>query len=310
MKRKGYNLLLLLSAVWMAAGCKSYRQQQDEQTDTPLKGTIRIVADESFKPVIDAQVKVYESNRPGTHINVSYMPEADCFNAVWPDSVRMLITTKELSREERQYISDSVHVRTEQAVVARDAVAVIIHPGAADSLFTMIEIREILSGRFKKNLIPVFDGIKATSTVRFIVDSVLRGESLTSKALAARSSDSVINYIAAHPDAIGFIGVSWIGDSEDSSQLSFLKKVKIAYIESTDRPGSYILPVQANIYTKRYPMVRDLVYLLKEKHRGLGTGFAKFMTEEIGQLVFKRAYLVPMLRNFRVRPIQVSEREE
>ena len=59
--------------------------------------------------------------------------------------------------------------------VARDAVAVIVNPSAPDSLFTMKDIREILTGKFKKNLIPVFDGVKATSTVRFIIDSVLQG---------------------------------------------------------------------------------------------------------------------------------------
>ncbi len=46
------------------------------------------------------------------------------------------------------------------------------------------EIKEILTGRFSKNLIPVFDGLKATSTVRFIVDSILKGDSLSLKTVA------------------------------------------------------------------------------------------------------------------------------
>ncbi|HYM93820.1 MAG TPA: substrate-binding domain-containing protein, partial [Chitinophagaceae bacterium] len=154
---------------------------------------------------------------------------------------------------------------------------------------------------------PVFDGVKATSTVRFVIDSVLHGDSLTPKASAARTSEGVIDYIAKNPDAIGFIGVSWVGDKDDTMQISFLKKVKMAQLESVNIPGNYILPVQANIYLRRYPMIRDVTYILKENYRGLGHGFADFLSGEIGQLIFKRAYLVPAQKDFRVRPVRLNE---
>nr|WP_262915447.1 substrate-binding domain-containing protein [Niabella ginsengisoli] len=171
----------------------------------------------------------------------------------------------------------------------------------------MNDIRSILAGTYKRPLIPVFDGVKATSTVRYIVDSVMKGAKLTNSAVAARTSDSVINYVAKNPNAIGFIGVSWIGNPDDDQQLSFLKKVKISHLKGTDKEGKYILPVQANLYGKRYPITRDLTYILKEKYRGLGTGFAEFLHGEIGQLIFKRAYLMPGRRYFIMRPIQLKE---
>lgn len=297
----------ILLSIWVFTGCGSDGKKKGEPADTPVSGTIHINVDESFKPIVSELIKVYESNQPDTHIIPHYMPESDCIAGLWPDSIRMIITTKALSEGERNFISDSIKVGTRQTAVARDAVAVIVNPASPDSVFTMQDIREILEGRFKKNLIPVFDGVKATGTVRFIVDSVLRGGKLTPQAVAARSSDSVINYVAAVPGAVGFIGVSWIGNPDDEEQKSFLKKVKIAWIESSYTPGKYILPVQANIYTKQYPMVRDLVYLLKEKHSGLGRGFANFMEGEIGQLIFRRAYLAPLLRDFSMRAIRLNE---
>ena len=81
----------------------------------------------------------------------------------------------------------------------------------------------------------------------------------------------------------------------------------MAALESTDKPNSYVLPYQANIYTRRYPMVRDLVYILKEKHVGLGKGFADFMTGDRGQLIFEKAYLMPAQKNFRIRPVRLRE---
>lgn len=288
-------------------GCKSYKEQDDQLPDTRSRGSITISADESFKPIIDEEVKVYESNFPGTTISVQYKAEAECLKDFAVDSIRMIIATRGFSESEKRFMVDSMKVSPKKMVVARDAIAVIVHPDAPDSLFTMEEIRAILTGNFNKNLIPVFDGLKATSTVRFIVDSVLRNDSLTSKTLAARTSEGVIDYVATHPEAVGFIGVSWIGNRDDAKQVSFLRKVKMAHLESKDISGKYILPVQANIYLKRYPMVRDLVYILKERHNGLGDGFADFLSGEIGQLIFKRAYLMPAQQKFLFRPVRLNE---
>lgn len=307
---KGFRMkgfFLFMAGVILLIGCKSYEDQKKELPDTKERGTMQISVDESFKPVIDEHIKVYESHYPETKIIVHYKPEAECLNDLFSDSIRMIVATREYNPAERKFLVDSMKVSPEKMVIAKDAVAVIVNPMSKDSLFTMNEIKDLLTGRIKKNLIPVFDGINATSTVRYIVDSVLRGDSLTSKALAAKSSEGVIDYVSKNPGAVGFIGVSWIGNRQDSMQISFLKKVKIAHLESSNIPDSYILPVQANIYLNRYPMVRDLVYILKENHKGLGHGFASFMSGEIGQLIFKRAYLLPVKKDFSIRPVRLNE---
>ena len=297
-----FSLLVLL-----INSCQTYKEKEGKLLDTPERGTISVRADESFKPVIDEQVKVYEANNPGTKINVLYKPEAECLKDLLVDSIRMIIATRGFTAEERNFIIDSMKISPTKMVVARDAVAVIVNPLAEDSLFSMNELREILTGKFRKRLIPVFDGAQATSTVRFIVDSLLKSDSLSPQSMAARSSQEVIDYVAKNPQTIGFIGVSWIGNRQDTAQLSFLKKVKMAWLESQEFPGKYFLPVQINIYNRSYPMVRDLVYILKEKHRGLGVGFADFLSGQIGQLIFKRAFLMPAQKNFMVRQVRLRE---
>jgi phosphate transport system substrate-binding protein len=304
---KNLSSLMILAFCLSILGCKSYRSQEEEQPDTSRKGRIIVSADESFKPIIDAQVQVYEANYPLTKIVVHYKPEAECFKDLFVDSIRIVIATRSYTSEEKAYLVDSMGISPESMVVARDAITVIVNPAAPDSMFTMQDIIAILKGRFSKNLIPVFDGVKATSTVRFVIDSVLRGDSLSSKATAARSSRGVIDYVAQNQDVLGFIGVSWIGNPEDTAEISFLKKVRMASIQSTDNLDWFVKPSQANIYIKRYPMVRDLVYILKENYHGLGHGFADFMSGEIGQLIFKRAYLMPMQKNFGIRPVRLKE---
>jgi phosphate transport system substrate-binding protein len=302
------NCWIILVCITVLAACTNYEQDKQSWPDTYDKGTIHISADESFKPIIDAQVQVYEANRPGTKIIVHYKPEAECLKDFAVDSIRMIIATRGYSEAEENFMIDSLKVGPRKLTIAHDAIAVIVNPQSSDSLFTMDELKQILQGNFNKKLIPVFDGVQATSTVRFIVDSVLKAQPLSPQAVAARTSEGVIDYIAKTPDAIGFIGVSWIGNKEDTAHMNFLKKVKIAHIESTDKPGGFVLPYQANIYMNRYPMVRDLVYTLKERHKGLGTGFADFLADRTkGQLIFRRAYLVPALASFTVRQAKLRE---
>src|SRR5215471_6448641 len=186
--------------------------EQKSPTDSENQGTIHISADESFKPVIDSQIQVYEFRHPGTHIIAHYKPEAACIEDFMVDSIRMVIITRKTSNVERDLIADSLRLAPKSTVIARDAVAVIVNPRSPDSLFTMAEIKQVLQGKFRKDLIPVFDATRATSTVRFIIDSVLRGDSLTPKAMGAQSSEGVIDYVSKNPNAVGFVGVSWVGN--------------------------------------------------------------------------------------------------
>jgi phosphate transport system substrate-binding protein len=54
-------------------------------------------------------------------------------------------------------------------------------------------------------------------------------------------------------------------------------------------------------------MIRDLVFTLKERHFGLGNGFAAFLAGQRGQLVFRRSFLVPAQLRLNVRPTSLSE---
>lgn len=290
------------------AGCDDPYRGDPDAPDARDRGTIHISADESFKPVLDAQVHVYEASYPDAKIIVHYKPEADCIKDVFTDSIRMIITTRRFNDTELQAVTDSFKLVPKQSTIAFDAIAVVVNPAATDSFFTMSELKDLVAGKSSnKALVPVFDGTSATSTVRFMLDSLLKGTPLGSNVTAAQNSEGVLDYVAQNKEAVGFIGVSWIGNKEDSAQQSFLQRVKIANIQSRDNPEGYIKPYQANIYARRYPMVRDLVYVLKEKHQGLGNGFANFLNGDRGQLIFRRAYLLPAKMVFYVRPTTLNQ---
>lgn len=287
----GHTLICFVVLLFQSCGGNGPRTD----IDTANSGTIHISVDESFKPVIDSQIQVFESTYPGAKIIAEYKPEAECLRDLIKDSTRMIIVTRGLLREEEKFYRDSIEYVPRWDKVANDAIALIVNNNSADTVMSMAKLRGLLQGNTGDKEKVVFDGLSATSTVRFVKDSILKGKPFSNKnVFAARSSQAVIDYIAENNDAIGLVGVSWIGNKEDSSQLSFLKKVKIVALECETCEGKpYVKPYQANIVTKRYPLVRGLYYIVKENYDGLGSGFSDFLTYEKGQLIFWRAYLGP-----------------
>jgi phosphate transport system substrate-binding protein len=287
------------------SGCHN---KSNTPQETPTSGTIRISVDESFKPVIDSQLKVFRSSFPDAKILVDYKPEAACLRDLYTDSVRLVIVTRGLTLAEERYFNDTAKTPAYSGILAYDAVTLVVNNHSNDTVMNMDQVKELLEGKDKGSREAVMDGVSATSTVRYVIDSILKGGSLGKNVTAARTSPDVISYIAGHENAVGFIGVSWIGDQEDSLDLAFQKMVKVVAIRCdrcTDKP--FVYPFQANIVFKKYPMVRGLYYILKENFSGIGSNFVNFLQYERGQLIFKRSYLVPARMSFDVRDMEIQQ---
>jgi phosphate transport system substrate-binding protein len=308
MSLRGMNLFLLLPVFVFGVFLTSCDDSAGAGTqETLTSGTIRISVDESFKPVMDSQVKVFQAQHPDAKILVDYKPEAECLRDLLNDSVRLVIVTRSPTRDEEKLMTDKYKFKPAFGSLAVDAVAVIVNKQSKDTLFTIPELQGMLKGTSKYPYKVLLDGARQTSTVRYVRDTLLKGEALSKNIVGAANSEAVIEYVSNHNDAIGMIGVSWIGNSDDTTQLSFLEKIKLAQIECRDCTGTYVHPYLGNIALGKYPMVRPLYYVLKENYKGLGSGFANFLIYEKGQLIFKRAYLLPTRMQFDVRNMSITE---
>lgn len=279
-------------------------------SDTLISGTIYISVDESFRPVMEEQIRVFEKLFPEAHIVATYKTEASCFKDFYNDSAnRMVIVTRGLHEDEDAYFKDTLKYYPRLYKIANDAITVIVNSKSSDTIFSLDRLRKQLSGKINREQKVVFDGLNATSTVRFVMDSILKGEKFdTSVVQAVQNSQQVIDYVAETENAIGFVGISWVGNPEDSAQVNMLKKIKIAYVSCEVCDSTpFVKPMQASIYTRRYPLVRGLYCIVKENHRGLGSGFANFLSMERGQLIFRRAYLGTNM-DFGVRNVKINQK--
>jgi phosphate transport system substrate-binding protein len=277
-------------------GCKDKKEEKNLYADTPVSGSINIVADESFAPVIQEQAQMYQASNPNTKLNIEYLPEATCINRLYNDStVRMAIVSRGATPEEVKFVERKYLYKPKWNVLATDAVVLVLPKASKDSMLTLQQIKNWLSGAEKTDKIFVFDGISQTGAARYIKDSVLKNLPYdTTVVKAQRNTERVLEYVSRTPNAIGFVGINQIGNPEIPSQVAWLNKVKLAHVQCvvcTDKPGVYVYPAQASILNHSYPLVRGLYFILKENHNGLGTGFVNFMRYERGQLIFKRAHL-------------------
>jgi hypothetical protein len=259
--------------------------------------------DETYKPVMEQQLKIFLGRYPNANIIAEYKPESECFNDFFEDTTRVIFVTRELTAEEKKYCEQKRIVPKSMAM-ARDAVAFIMSKEVNEPKFTLSELKDILTGKHATDYQLVFDN-QNSSTVRFIVDSILRGDTLCGNVFAGKSPEEVIDYVSTNTKAIGVIGVSWIADQSDSTAESFLKKIQVAGINpQTDSVNFYVKPYQAYIGLKEYPCTRNFYFITKETWVGLGTGLVNYLCKD-GQLVFKQAKLFPLRVNVLLRETNV-----
>ena len=293
--------------VLLFVACNNASSNKDQSIETTTKGTIHISIDESYKPVIEAQIQVFHSSHPDAHIIVSYKPEVECFKDLQHDSTRMVIVAKGLTKNEVNYYENKLFFQPQFAILAYDAVAVIVNIHAKDSIYTIAQVKEILNG--KNNRMAVMDGKNATSSVRYLQDSVLHGVAFGKNVVAANGSDAVIEAVKRNENAIGFVGLSWVGNVYEPKQKEDLKEIRLALIECVKciEKDIFAKPSQATITFGQYPLARPLFYILKENAAELGSGFVNFMSLERGQLIFRRAGIAPAKMNFLKRQSNIKE---
>ncbi len=272
--------------------------------DTLGKGEIDISVDETFKPVMELQSRVFDSSFPDAKVHVHYKPESECFKDYFDGKARIILVTRELSEKEKELCKQRKIFPTELGL-ARDAIAVVLNNESEDTLLDMATLKGILTGAYKTPYTVVFDD-QASSTVRYIMDSVLKGEALGKNVFAAKGNYEVVDYVAKNPKAIGFVGLGYVSDSSDPNNTgAFIKNVKVAAIKN-EKTGEFLQPYQAYIALKSYPLTRNLYYINSESYPGLGTGFANFLSQQRGQLIFFHQHLFPTRSEMIIRDAQIN----
>lgn len=290
--------VLLIGILW---GC---RNKPAVDQDTLNSGVIRIAVDETLFPLLDTELAVFEALAPAAGVVPDYTSETRAINLLLADSVRLAVATRPLTTAE----IESFHSRKffpQVIQIATDGIALIVNPMNRDTIVNTDLLRKILSGKItcwkdlgsktgQGNIRVAFDDPNS-STVRYMLDSLLQGDSLSSNCFAVGSNSAVVGYVSRTPDALGVIGVNWISDDRDSLSMEFLDKVRVMRVGSTVEPNvrNSFQPYPYYLYTGQYPLRRSIYILLNDPRSGLPTGLASFLAGSRGQRIVLRNGLLP-----------------
>ena len=306
---KQLQLSGLLAMLALLSACQG--KPKDGQTDTYTSGVVAIAADESFRPIVQEEINVFEGLFPLAGIVPRYVTEVEAVNLLLKDSLRLAITSRRLTPEEMNSFN-SRKFFPQEIKIATDGLALITHKGNPDTLITVSDIRNILTGKITrwKELYPesalkdislVFDN-KNSSTVRFAVDSICKGAALSNRVKALKTNKEVIDYVSRTPDAVGIIGVNWLSDRNGSTGLSFSKEVQVMSVSAAGKatPENSYKPYQAYLFYGDYPLARSIYVLLNDPRSALPWGFASFLASDRGQRIILKSGLVPATQPVRV----------
>jgi len=283
----------------------------EKERSSPTSGFITISVDESFRPIIEQEILIFENIYQSANILPVYTNETEAINLLLKDSVRLAIATRTLSSQEKESL-ESRKLFAKEIKLATDGIAVIAHRASEDSLMTVSQLRQIITGEIThwneifpgskwERLELIFDN-RNSSTVRYAIDSICKGKELAGNLYAQQTNEQVIDYVSKTPGALGIIGISWLTNKADSTRMSFLKQVKLMSLSAEDvaNKGNSYKPYQAYLALKQYPLVRDIYAIITDPRNGLPSGFVTFMSSDIGQKIILKEGIVPATQIVRI----------
>lgn len=319
MKINVFNTFVGLTLILgLFASCKD--KPKNGRTDTYSSGTIKFVSDESFSPIIDEQREIFEFVYPKAKLVPIYTNELDGVNMLMKEQVYLAITSRNFTDKEVANL-EARRFKPIAIPLAFDGLALIVNNSNPDTIISVNDIKQILSGKVAKwkalypnskldSIEVAFDN-KQSSTVHYCVDSLLGGKPINSPNIyAVDKSAEVIDFVEKHPNAIGIIGSNWLNDKRDTTNVTFKRNIRVmgvsrihpAAVESSWKPYQYYL------WNGNYPLVRTIYALLNDPRHGLPWGFANFMSADSrGQRIFFKAGLLPYRGNMTVREVSVSD---
>ncbi|TET80032.1 MAG: phosphate ABC transporter substrate-binding protein [Candidatus Cloacimonadota bacterium] len=169
-------------------------------------------------------------------------------------------------------------------VIAKDGIAVIIHPSNSVMGLSMEDLKAIYTGQISKwneiggetKPIVIISRDTASGTFETFKKLALKGEKVRDDALMLASNQAVATTVAKTPGAIGYVGLGYLSD-----------KVKALEIDEVE-------PSQKTVVSGEYALSRLLFMYTNGKPKGLAKKFIDFVLSLAGQRIVEDLGFVPL----------------
>lgn len=300
-----------------------------------VDGSATIYCDEGFQNILEEEINVFEFTYPNASIIPYYVSETEALDSLLANATQAAITTRELTKDEIEFMKKKHRRIVRQQCIAVDAVALITNKENPVTSLDLNDIKLILNGEIKRwNQLAgrdtmaiklVFDN-QGSSTVRYMREKFLpEGRSISDNpnAFAQKTNAEVFDIVKKDPNAIGIISVSWLGDDlekakkvpleqrmesystlNDTVSNTLTTEVNILKISNPTEKNNYDLtaykPYQAYIFTGEYPLTRKVYFISTGDNNTVTHSFYTYITGTIGQKIIALTGIAPYHFNQRV----------
>jgi phosphate transport system substrate-binding protein len=181
-------------------------------------------------------------------------------------------------------------------VIARDAIAVVIHPDNPVNELSIDQVSAIYSGEITNWLEvggedqPIVCLSRETNSgthVYFLEQVIRKGDSedttlFSPSVLLLPSSEGISMEVRQNPNAIGYDGLGYVTEG--------MKVVAVA----SDPAGPYVMPSIETVNNNQYPISRDLYIYTAGEPEGVIKIYLEWILSEEAQQVVSRLGFVPV----------------
>jgi phosphate transport system substrate-binding protein len=258
-------VVLLLLCTAALASCRGARSQRD----------LTVAGSTSIQPFADKWAEVFMEKRPGLGVNVQGGGSSAGIQACKSGACQIGMSSRELKENEKD-----LH----EIVIARDGLAIIVHPSNPVRGATLSQVKQIFSGDLTNwkylggpdKAMTVVTREEGSGTRGAFQELVMGKTRILRDAITEDSNGTVREIVASDPHSIGFISLGLVNEQ--------VRALALDGVEATD----------ANIEAGRYKLVRPFLFLTKGEPTGAAKAFIDFVLSEEGQALVKKEGLIPV----------------
>lgn len=310
MKNFGYLFLALLTVAFVSCG-------ETKKSNWLQEYEVEVAIDETFQPILSEALQQFNMRYVEADVKPYYVTEDSAIQMLLDDSVRCCVATRKLTETQKQVLKKRVGP-VMQSIIATDAIALVVSKDNPDTLITVDELRDIVSGKItrweqlergqKQGEIKVVFDNSHSSTVRYMTDSLCRSKKLGGNLYAQGSNLKAIQAARENKDVIAIVGVDWLRQDSIIKTFYDLDVNVMMVSKKGGEEADYFRPYQYYIATGDYPLVRSVYVITTDPRRqSLLKNFYFYMKGNSGQLIICNGSQLLPYSQVQVRETKITD---
>lgn len=288
-----WKFVFLLFSLLVLTGCGGQASEQEAVTSSEIfienKGSDTIVN------LALAWAEAYQEIRPDISVSVTGGGSGTGIASLINGTVDIANASRQIKTEEIANAEANGIIPVEH-IIARDAIAIIIHPDNPVVELNIDQISAIYSGEITnwtevggedRPIVCLSRETNSGTHVYFLEQVIRKGDPENStlfspSVLLLPSSEGISTEVRQNPNAIGYDGLGYVTEG--------MKVVAVA----SDPAGSYVLPSIESVNNNAYPISRDLYMYTAGEPEGIIKTYLEWILSEEAQQIVTRLGFVPV----------------